>query len=230
MQHSRLVPQTSVDEERNRLKDRISIQDRTGPEARVGGINLPTSFTIESFVEPTLRVRVAVRVVDGHARARSVQVEAVKRVPRSVSLHGLQGQEIVHQPIDREVSAAVLRRVPVAELVTDALRLFGLYMMSREQFDSALTGGDTGEVHEDMDNRHATWVNTQVGRQRRTARTDSAVREVAAVYREAMGRDAPPSAAVAQHLRCSPRTAREWVKEARDRGFLPPTTRGKAKA
>ena len=54
--------------------------------------------------------------------------------------------------------------------------------------------------------------------------------EVAAVYRDAYRFRRPPTQAVADHWTVSKSTAAKWVAKARDRGLLPPTSRGKPSA
>jgi len=53
------------------------------------------------------------------------------------------------------------------------------------------------------------------------------LRQVADIYRENF--DSAPAEAVARAFGVKPRMAHEYVKKARDRGFLPPTTQGKKK-
>lgn len=54
------------------------------------------------------------------------------------------------------------------------------------------------------------------------------LREVAEVYRTNF--EHAPAEAVARAFGVKPRMAHEYIKRARDRGFLPPTTQGKKKA
>lgn len=54
------------------------------------------------------------------------------------------------------------------------------------------------------------------------------LRQVADVYRENF--DKAPAEAVARTFNVKPRMAHEYVRRARERGFLPPTTQGKKKA
>ena len=53
------------------------------------------------------------------------------------------------------------------------------------------------------------------------------LRQVAEVYRANF--DKAPAEAVARTFRVKPRMAHEYVRRARERGFLPPTTQGKKK-
>lgn len=59
---------------------------------------------------------------------------------------------------------------------------------------------------------------------------DAQLRTVASVYREALRTGAPPAEAVKDELGVPRSTAGRWVAEARRRGFLPATTRGRAAA
>lgn len=58
---------------------------------------------------------------------------------------------------------------------------------------------------------------------RRRAATDARLREVARVYREAVASGSPPTQAVQTYLRRSHRTASDYVRRARDLGFLGPS-------
>ncbi len=66
-------------------------------------------------------------------------------------------------------------------------------------------------------------------RERRTI-TDEFLREVAAVYADALRDGRPPKQAVSDELNGSYPTAGRWVSEARKRGLLPSTRPGKAAA
>jgi hypothetical protein len=59
----------------------------------------------------------------------------------------------------------------------------------------------------------------RVRRRRQTPMTDSFLREVARVYRDALEQPAPMQS-TAERLHASYRTASRWVKLARDRGFI----------
>lgn len=58
--------------------------------------------------------------------------------------------------------------------------------------------------------------------------TGTFLQEVAAVYRDNIGH--APTAAVARRFGVKHRQATDYVKQARDRGFLPPTKQGRAQA
>lgn len=59
---------------------------------------------------------------------------------------------------------------------------------------------------------------------------DDTYRRVADVYTAALRQGLPPTKAVALAERISQPTAATWVRRARERGFLPKTTRGRARA
>ncbi len=58
--------------------------------------------------------------------------------------------------------------------------------------------------------------------------TDARLEEAARVYRDNIGE--APTEAVSRHFRVAHSTASDYVRAARDRGFLPETKQGKAKA
>lgn len=57
---------------------------------------------------------------------------------------------------------------------------------------------------------------------------DDHYRQVAEAYSAACEDGLPPTTTVAEQSRVSKTTAAKWVARARDLGYLPPTTRGKA--
>lgn len=57
---------------------------------------------------------------------------------------------------------------------------------------------------------------------------DDHYREVAAIYAEALQADRPPTKAVQEHYTVEKSSAAKKVARARERGFLPKTTRGRA--
>jgi hypothetical protein len=64
---------------------------------------------------------------------------------------------------------------------------------------------------------------------RRRIVTDGLLREVAQVYRAALRDRRPPTEAVAEHVGKSHRTASDYLRRARDAGFLGPALgRGRA--
>lgn len=64
---------------------------------------------------------------------------------------------------------------------------------------------------------------------RRQGPTDESLRMVAAIYRHALASDARPTRAVQTALRLPRSTTGDWIRLARQRGFLPPSAgRGKA--
>lgn len=66
------------------------------------------------------------------------------------------------------------------------------------------------------------------GDRKRRRITDELLREVARIYRENF--KFAPTVAVAQTFDVKPRMAHEYVRRARERGFLPPTTQGRKAA
>jgi hypothetical protein len=103
-------------------------------------------------------------------------------------------------------STRIRDEVPVQDLVDSAIAL--LHAHQTGQTDAAMA-----------------MVDVPPAPRRRWAVTDEHLQKVADVYR---GAEKAPTEAVAAHFQgVAHRTATRWVSEARKRGFLPPTTRGK---
>lgn len=120
----------------------------------------------------------------------------------------------------REVQSADLRALRLDDLAEDAAT-----NVARRQVQT-----DAGEVAWVHDLRRFRDVRAEVGAARRGSRlaiTDELLRTVADVYREHL--DDRPTEVVRRHLDLgSDRTARLYVKRARDRGFLGKAIPGKA--
>jgi len=59
---------------------------------------------------------------------------------------------------------------------------------------------------------------------------DAFLEKVAAIYRRALEQGEPPTETVRKVMPGSRSSAGRWVEEARRRGYLPPTTSGRARA
>lgn len=70
----------------------------------------------------------------------------------------------------------------------------------------------------------------QISRQRRVRRPDSDFERIAEVYRDALDRGLGVQASVARAMHVTSSQAATLIAEARRRGLLPPTTKGKARA
>jgi len=70
----------------------------------------------------------------------------------------------------------------------------------------------------------------ELRKRRRSHRSDEDYQQVAEIYRRAQAEEAPVQESVAKALHVSTAHAARLIGEARKRGFLPPTTKGKAKA
>lgn len=124
----------------------------------------------------------------------------------------------------REVLASDLRGVLLEDLLESAVRQVSLYMSVEEQPGGVLTRFEPA-----MGEAAGQDVLRQFRAVRREARrrvTDDFLRSVAEVYRANV--DGNPTAAVSQHTGRSHRTAALYVQQARDKGFLGRSMRGKA--
>ena len=184
------------------MRLRVSSNSKDG-KARIGNRLLPRRFTLTAINDddsPNLRMVFA--VLDGVPQCRGVHIE---------SSDG-----------GREVQSGDLR----------ALRLEDFLEFAMTETASVVTkttaAGETTAVHTvDPDERARTLKVLQ--RARSDARrkvTDDMLREVAAIYRTNL--DNNPTQAVADHYDKSPRSARLYVKQARDKGFLGAAVKGKA--
>lgn len=123
------------------------------------------------------------------------------------------------------IKTTVLRKLPLARLV-DQLRdehIRGFEWLGAEtQIWGA--GGRSDEAGDIAALRAA--IRTKPGRP--VMYDDDHYRQVAAIYSAAEASRQPPAKAVADNLGVARTTAIKWVQRARERGFLPPTTRGKS--
>ncbi len=182
----------------------MGMQVRSTDEwVEVGDYQLPSGYTLaysppRGAAEPAWEVEYAVE--DGTPRCIGVAVRANEG--------------------GREVQASDLRGLRLDDLGEDAA-----INVARHRVRT-----DSGEVAWVRDLRRFRDVRAGVHAARRGSRlavTDDLLRTVADVYRELL--DDRPTEAVRQHLELgSDRTARLYVKRARDRGFLGQAIQGKA--
>lgn len=132
--------------------------------------------------------------------------------------------QVLRNPARPSLTGLELRRFPLAEWVS--------YACSRIGF--ANHGGVTASRTEfGSEERRADIEGTVRKAQQRRRVTDEHLKEVALVYRA--NKDGHPIEALRERFGGPGRnlghsTARRWVTLARERGFLPPTTRGKVTA
>jgi hypothetical protein len=126
------------------------------------------------------------------------------------------------------VTGTLLRTVPVETYVKRARNLVALELAFRPDgsvdVERAAAHGAKGlrELEEAYEHR---------AKPRRGARLpDPFLRQVADVYRDALGAKRPPTKEVMLQLHTSRSNAGRWVAEARGRGFLPKTQPRKARA
>lgn len=179
----------------------LEVVQYEGPLMRVGDSELPEQFGLRyrpTAGEPSWRLDFAVRA--GVVECRRFTIEATED--------------------GREIRSSDLRALRVEDLLESAC----VNVAVRREVDE--------DGHErlarDLQDRHF-GTTSAVRSARRGARrkvTDDALREVAAVYRDNV--DSQPTEAVRAHLGVELRTARLWVKRARDAGFLGESIKGKA--
>lgn len=116
------------------------------------------------------------------------------------------------------IDGVLLRRLPVATLVQE----------SRERFAALLSEAAGREDNE----RFESWlqqISQLVDRPRRGGRDlgDAHYREIASVYAQAVHDGRPPTTAVREHFQLTKSSAANRIARARQRGYLPKTTRGR---
>lgn len=127
-----------------------------------------------------------------------------------------------------EVTGETLRRLPVRTLVRDATaRVAAQWRLSEAQGeDMRLVPASPSEG---LETYRALLEDARRPR-RGSPITDDHLRQVADLYRTALARGDAPTQTVADSMHVVPSTAGRWVKRARERGFLGPTTPGRASA
>jgi hypothetical protein len=124
---------------------------------------------------------------------------------------------VIRHPRRPSLSGHELRRFPLAEWVRYACSMVGVGNQGGVQTTSAEWKTDTYRADVER-------VIPQPWR--RNVLTDDFLKEVASVYRA--NADSAPIEAIREAWPSAHSTAARWVRLARDRGFLPPTTQGKA--
>lgn len=175
--------------------------------AQVGSIKMPRKFSLqvtddEGSGEPDVELFFEVR--EGVPECRAVHITATDA--------------------GHEVRVSGLAGIRVEDLLERAVQSLAMY--------KALADGSTGYLPLNLamgtDEHRAVPVSTI--RTARAARkvtiTDELLREVADVYRGHIGDK--PTVAVARRFDKEPRTARVYIKRARERGFLGAALKGKA--
>ncbi|MBN7544903.1 hypothetical protein I3U58_14015 [Mycobacteroides abscessus subsp. abscessus] len=144
------------------------------------------------------------------------RVELRNNVPRIVEFGFRSGPEA------REVMPKDLREVELNSVIDELYSALVIRVDHKERLvmigDPATNNWLTREVREFLADRRS-------GKRRITGEF---LMQVAQVYRDNI--DHAPTAAVARTFGVKHRQATDYVKQARDRGFLPPTKQGRAKA
>jgi hypothetical protein len=195
--------------ERNYSGDRSEVhyQPReSGTWVRVGDREMPREWVVDfwprqAIDEPYVEIHNA--VINGVPQTRAVVISAIKG--------------------KREVRAADLRRIPIEDVLEATAVQIG------EQVTASPNGTEQRVRRPLLDPWRRGGVAAVRGARRQLRRkiTDDLLRQVAAIYR-ANVEGGKPVAAVAADLDVEPRTARLYVRRARDRGFLGESIPGKA--
>lgn len=146
------------------------------------------------------------------------RVELRGNVPRLVELGYRASEE------QAEIRQKHLRATEIADIVNTVYRKWVMEVRDvwRDGPDTAIAIPNIGE-QQDRIIRDLVY-DLRVGRRHVNAEL---LRQVAEVYRANF--DKAPAEAVARTFGVKPRMAHEYVRRARERGFLPPTTQGKKK-
>lgn len=176
--------------------------DAAGPQVRVEDLYLPAEFDMSwPGVQggPDLNMRFA--VVDGRPQCREV---------RAASTEG-----------GREIRTSDVKSIRIDDFIKAASVLAAEHWLDTE-------GGVTTTVttNREVDAAEALQTITRARKDSRRRVTDDLLRTTAEVYREHAG--ATPTKAVAEHFKVKHRTAGDYVKAARAKGFLGAAIKGKA--
>jgi hypothetical protein len=108
----------------------------------------------------------------------------------------------------RTVTSEMLRKVPLRRFLRESANAFSIRVAVQDGVEVVSTSGADDEP-----------LLTRAAQQRQRRQiTDAFLREVAAVHSAA---ETKPTVAVMRHFHAARATASRWVREARDRDFLP---------
>lgn len=177
--------------------------DGAGSMVRVGDLYLPTHFEMSwpgAEGHPGLEMTFA--VIDGVPQCREVRIRSVDD--------------------GRPVRTADLRALRMDDFTEAASVLVAQHWVDTS--DDGVVSTVTTNRQVDVDAAFKTITAARKDSRRRI--TDDLLREVAEVYRGTPGPH--PTKAVADHFEVKSRTAGDYVRAARDKGFLGPAAKGKA--
>ncbi len=121
---------------------------------------------------------------------------------------------------DQPITAALLRKFPVGELMASARR----HHKDLERWIAESIPEQRTEALE----RAEAWEGSMAGRSGPKGYGAAHFAEVAVIYREEAMRGNKPTQAVADHFVVSKSAAAKWVARARTMGLLPAAQKGKA--
>ena len=153
-----------------------------------GGAMFPESAIVQVLIADELVVTLRLRPIDGRP-----------------ALVGVGFGPLGDWTTSEEISATDVHRVPVDDLVQDAVRAVAVNVAQAAPVPFRTDPAEAGTA--------------ALRVRRRRTMTDSLLSEVATIVLDDRNRDAP-TRAVSEQLYCSYRTAGRWVAEARVRGLL----------
>ncbi len=121
------------------------------------------------------------------------------------------------------------------EITSERLRVVPVRRLTRLAVLSALHSAPNADAHRPNAAALSQWNDLYASKLERPTRTGGAYpldaehyRAVASIYRRAVAAGGAPTNAVRRSMQVSPQTAARYVSQARRRGFLGPTTQGRA--
>lgn len=183
---------------------------------------LPRHFDA-TIIAPSIPYRATLTIlVDGRRPPRCVSLELGMRQVVN------EGEAVYDGP--HAITSEGLRKVPVKSLMDLAIRA-ATHTVDDEHDGEGLSPNEVRALFAAPD---ALASQIAAGDTPRTTQgvqiDDDHYRRVAEVYQQAVAVGAPPRPEIAKWGTCSESTASKWIRGARDRGFLPPTTQGRASA
>ena len=203
-------PEPDIKTERNFSGTRSEVHYRpreSGTWVRVGDREMPAEWVVDYWPRPGIDepfVELHFAVIDGAPQLRALVVSAIKG--------------------KRELRAADLRRVPIADVLEATAAQIG------EQVTTSPNGTEQRVRRPLVDSwrRGGVAAVRDARRPLRRKITDDLLQQVTETYRANVATGKPPVPEIAKELEVDERTARLYVRRARDRGFLGQSIPGKA--
>lgn len=154
-------------------------------------------------------------------------VGPIKRGPHEVTLH-FEWREGRWECVEVNVKMVSEHLRPITTSVLRSLPIAGLIEKHRPGSVESLTTADMDGTIYTTEHDYRSKPKPQGGRPPEYG--PEHWEKVAQVYREAFAKNRTPTRAVARRFKVTPSAAAKWVAQCRERGLLPRTTRGKARA